>query len=280
MQLIQSWKMSLRLFKPSNLKLFLLVTAKSICQVYRAMICYFWPLIIMALTIHKYKLSYSASLPKWLIFFDAATEILLIFFVFVAVRSSVSRKTVLYYMRHLPYLIPFGLWASFMYGLNYVLTYHKLLTTIQVFSVLFAIVTGGLGLLALGYLLTIRNASKLIGHLPYAIVADFSRLWFIPFGSFFTLFMLDSDGRPMTIVKSLRRAMIMIYYNYPAVILLYLCSAIIYGVFLFLILLTPADSWAPWGLFLAPIPISLFANFYIKYLHAQFSFYYGEKKKA
>ncbi len=46
MQLLQSWQDSLKLFYPKNLKLFALVTLKSIIDVYKLLLRYWWWLLI------------------------------------------------------------------------------------------------------------------------------------------------------------------------------------------------------------------------------------------
>lgn len=278
MQLFQCWKESLTLFKPANLKLFFLITVKSIWEVYKTLFRYFWPLIFAILILHIYKRQY--QMPKWLSLLDVTLHLLFVFFVFVAARSSVPKKTISYFIRHLPFFIPFAVWIVALYSFEYLIMYEKLVWYVQLVSVLFAIMTGALGWLVIRSLLTVRNVARLAGHMHYSIFAELLQSWFVPLGTFFTLFMLDSDGRPLTLLRSLHRAMTMVYYNYPAIILLYIGSAFVYGLILFLLLLTPAWEWAPWSLFFSPIPISIFTNFYIKFVHSQFSLYFGQKKTA
>lgn len=62
-QVYSSWRESLSLFKPKNFKLFALITLKTIGQVFRLLLTYFWwfPALILGLIIFL-ELHYSPSM--------------------------------------------------------------------------------------------------------------------------------------------------------------------------------------------------------------------------
>jgi len=275
MHIIQAWKDSLRLFKVPQFKLFFLITVKSILQVYKIIGLYFWPFILGIIIHHNYCDFYPLWLKQYTFLIDVVLYSFFVFLIFLSIRSSVPKKTVLYYMRHLLYFFPFILWTGAIYWFDVLVMSRKIGKVFRIIAYALSLIAGDWGIAHFDVLST-GPSNTTFGYIP---IGEFGQFWFVPLGVFFTFFMLDSNGKPLTILRSLWRALIMVLYNYPAVLLLYLFSIIVYGVILFAVMATPVALWAPWGLFLSPIPISVFANFYIKYVHDQFSIYFGEKKR-
>jgi len=288
MQLMQAWQDSLKILLPKNLKLFSLVTLKAIVECYKVLLRYWWWLIVLfgAIIIFKEWLWYGVinrslfvltyfskkflgvHIISWL---DMALNILSQLFIFIvclATRPSVTKKDVNYFKSYLPYfcyvlilLLPMGLTFFFRHWLL-----SKLFNSLVVFDVYWFIT-----------LFWLTAAS--------------------PVYIFFLLFFLDSNKRPKQFFLSFYRSFKMVIYNYPLCWLLvmgFYCIGYIiyYGMGLQMPSMAMQQSqavvWsreveiilksAIWFLkvVLAPIPICIFANIYIKKLHEQFDLYFTQ----
>ena len=291
MQLIQSWKNSIKFFYPKNVKLFALVTLKSIVECYKVLLRYWWwfmllfgaviifkawswyvitnPVASVAST-HVIRKFLGVHLLAWL---DIVIHILSQFFIFIvciATRPSVAKKDFNYFVSYLPYfcyvfllLLPMGL----------PIFYH--------------------------HWLVLKLSNLLVIFFEYWFVHLFWLTATSPVYIFFLMFFLDSDKRPKQFVLSFYRSFKMIIYNYPLCWLFvmgFYCIGYIvhYGIGLQMpsiaLQQVQAESWSLstkiifestiWFLkvFLSPIPICIFANIYIKKLHEQFDVYFTQSK--
>jgi len=84
MNLLQSWSNSLVLFKPAHLKLFLLVTLKSIIETYRLLFTRFWPLLLGWLII-KSVIPFNEVL-------QALVDFPMLFLLYLLIRPSMLKK--------------------------------------------------------------------------------------------------------------------------------------------------------------------------------------------
>ena len=111
--LLKSWKESLSLFIPKNAKLFILVTIKTILQSYKLILKQLWWLFLISWGLDvlsaRYcfiSLCYLAPLISWLV---------TIFCVYLAIRPSMPRKTLAYYLGHARYFLPFFVITLFIF---------------------------------------------------------------------------------------------------------------------------------------------------------------------
>lgn len=104
---------------------------------------------------------------------------------------------------------------------------------------------------------------------------------FSPFLILMLLFILDSQRTPWAFLKAIGRAVLMLAYNYPFFLGVYLLFRLILSAgYLISVLLSPyiAVGLLGWLFFLVvlyPYFICLITNFYVKRLHEQFSCYYA-----
>ena len=266
MNLLEVWSNTLSFYKPQNLKLFLLVTLKSIIETYKIMLGTFWPIIVgfFALAIIS-----GAWLIQWIPVFNAQAvpeswspsllllSLLLIvsglgiayivFLIYLIVRPSVYLKDYGYIKRYTRYI--FWFWAALIFC---------------------SIILNNAGIFQ-----TILRA--LFGILSY----------------YFAFFYLDTQGGFWSIFSSLKRSIKMVLYTLPIVLSLALFSFLYaYGVE-FLLGSSSADVSKMFlekyymmalylvvsVLILTPIEACFMNNLYIKYLHENFELYFEPQGK-
>lgn len=269
MQLLQSWKESLLIFKPSYFKLFFLVTVKSTWETYKLLFRYFWWLLLSIVLLDFIKrmveISYVTSKATEVLLFYYLLNILfficeLIFFyvTILITRSSVEQKKWLYFGRYL-----FSWYSLF-------------------FSLLFL------------FYFILHRVDFLIRGWKGSLVLDFLGSNIFVFLIFFTLFFLDSAPPSLkTVAVSIGRAIKMIIYNYPFFFVIYVFALLI-GFFLLILLIffltviiilkgrlivMPFLNVIVDVIFklLFPLYICIFTNFYIKQVHEHFDLYFGKR---
>lgn len=121
--------------------------------------------------------------------------------------------------------------------------------------------------------------------LVLGIVLGNTYVFFIPlmfiFYMFFLLFAFDSGGTVKGLVRALRNAVAMLYYNAPLSIVLYAAVSLLTLALHSLVFF----AWSLWGgltitiilyLIFVPIEVALITNVYIKRLHDQPQFYFDQ----
>jgi len=245
MRLVQAWKNAITLFYPSNFKLFILITIRSIVEAYKILLHYWWWLLVLIS---------GATLFKWgntgfFFFLSIVLNYVFIFAFSLATRPSLKKKNVTYFSSYLSLFLPTI--AGFL--------------SIKLFEVLLVKITG----IDMNQWQSVR---LLVKSFSYATQV------------FFIFFFLDSDHTIGQLLQSLLRSVKMTIYNYPiclffGLIILGLETAFIFfaGIFLF--------AWEEVAILLriidlvnkvvfVPIQLSVFANIYIKKLHEQFDYYF------
>jgi len=249
MQLFQSWKESLLIFKPQNLRLFLLITLKSIVETYKVWLKYWGWLIIVKLFI-SLLFQHGGLIWEYADYISDYIELTLIFGLFLAVRSSLEKK-------------------DFHYFFGYQTSMHFI--TFSLAGVIFIFV----------WLLSWSILTYIFLGVPPRLV---NVNWWLMYGilymylfTFYSLFLLDSDCSFNNLLMSLTRALKMIFYNIPFMII----SSIILGLFLWMLqsfLLLGSLLYPILLLLLVPIPLCFLTNFYIKRIHDQFDLYFPKEK--
>ncbi len=239
MNLIQSWKESLRLFERQNLKSFLMVTGKTFIDVYgvinRPLTSWgnwisLGVIVCLVVLTNFIKMLHLIGLP--IIILNVMFHFL--FFIFcLAMRPSTDIKDMDYFR-------------------SYLQRYWILLV----------------GMIGLGIVRVLT------------ISVPFVFIWYV----FFVLFAFDSNGSGNDVVKALKNGFMMLLYNFPVCVLLWITFLIINFIldgFIFFALgyfggLTMA---AILYIFFVPIEVALITNLYIKFVHGQSSLYFPQPKQ-
>ena len=297
MNILQSWSHCLAIFKPANLKLFLLVTIKAIIETYKILFTRFWHLVlayIVYVLLINIRSNFSPYADLFLpedtvkflirIFLLPLVSFAIIFFMYLIARPSVAQKSYEYigkYIKHFCYFIIFRFIMRYSYNIiiNILLDYYPDL-----------------------FFTTHSDYGGVSSNKIMDITQDFLGLAFlIPLG-FFILFLLDSRGTFSATLSSLVRAIKMTLYTFPFGLI---AAMVLYGInqlmILFYIYIVP-----PLFSFLAipqaikisedfslsltsfsisfiftlgmVVPICFLTNFYIKNIHENFDLYYKRKK--
>ncbi len=302
MHLLNAWKESLSILKPANLKLFLLVTLKSVIDVYKLIFKKFWvmllAIIFASVTIPVIIRMYTSPFMGFTDYFGwvvggmagpeitsfvlllVLLEIFILFsicliecFMYLLTRPSVHLKNYRYlfgYAKHCMYIFFYKL---FFKTIAIILSISLTFLALELVDWVFLNKT----------ILSLIDASRVAG----------ATLW-----AFFILFMLDSDGTISSSIKSLWRACKMWMLNFPICIIL--SCIVVYGnqSILFVVQkiimilgsrlfgLEHININSPYALYffyflgtliaciIAPIFICLITNFYFKRLHEQCNEYY------
>jgi hypothetical protein len=237
MTLVQSWKDSVQLLKPKNLKLFAMVTLKSIIEAYKIYLKYFWWMILLVVL--------CAIAPYFIQLQDYAF-------------SNIQYKHIFFYTSCWLYELLF-LAACFstrpsilQKDSNYFVLQFKKIILFWIFMPLFS-----------------WSSATYYGYI------------------FTVLFFADSEGGPKNFLLSLWKALKMIFFNLPLILIvgvaIYVSGLIgiqclaqllaLYNIpvypylFLFVNLL---------GALLLPMSICTYTNIYIKRLHDQFDLYFKQ----
>lgn len=251
MILFRSWKESLLLFVPKNMKLFLLVTLKSALETYSFLIYYFWWLLLLTI-VFDLGCYYPECMVSGTMLHIASllANILLLFTLFTLARPSIAVKNRAYW-------------------------YEQLRKSYIGFTCLYIILFGMRQLLGI---LLIYICIALCGLPLYDMLSGFFMFVYgtapmvvIPVFTFAELFFLDSTGSCKGFFLSIWRGFVMFIYNAPfcmiSVIFLYLVWEVmfmlfgIYRIYLFFPFI--------------PFMLSYFKNMYVKRLHDQFNLYFS-----
>ena len=253
MTLFQSWKESLVIFLPASLKLFLLVTLKSLLEAYKTFFMYFWPLAGVYLFVDT--IIGPFGMPLWLgfgcsVFVSTFMQKLGFLHIplYLSIRTSVLQKNYRYFVGYGRYILYGIVWLIFF--------------------------TVSKGILA--------------GYIGEGYTYQFYRIFMSATSMFFILFLLDSDGTISSVLKSVGRAVSMTVYNLPFVLIAWAALKVGFLAFCFTLRLLPIGLLKQRMLFysvskkiayllLLPIPACIMTNFYIKRLHEQFGVYYEVK---
>ena len=260
MYVLHAWKSSLQLFKPSNFKLFLLVTLKSLKSTYQKYLKYGWPFLLFIVlsmgVVYKFQEVYYTIIEAiqqglrttadvaWI--FGMCGYMLLLalavnfctFLVSIFARPSVDQKNYAY-MRS--YIKKYFVW--------YVL---QSLLYIFMFQFFYQLCIYWVAKVGLDYFYLVRMV--LLGR--YMYVANV----------FSVLFLLDLGGGFKSFIKSIWFGIKMTFYNLPfvliVVVVLYMSTRFVNTSFI----IEP---------FIYPLWFCFIANYYTKKVHDQARLYQG-----
>lgn len=278
MNVLTAWRDSFTLFKPKNLKLFMLVTLKATLETGKTWLKYFWwiPVLQYGLKIFGFidmQAQSTDSLGMFIFNLLAVTTILL------AARPSGALKNCAYY-------------RSYIWRIIYIAPVHTMM--LYVMSFLIKTMLGNPA-----------DAQFGLNSILLFVLCFFISLFLTYFEMNYSLFVLDSDGSVKHALKSLGWAARMSLYNYPGYLLLasllfiiMIVGGIILGLFMlsFMKIYMTLYSVEPAGLALRMQPLSpvflaifapfavlgqlfwysLIANLYVKKLHDQSMLYFGK----
>jgi hypothetical protein len=224
MTLVQAWIDSVSLLKPKNLKLFGLVTIKSIIEAYKVVAVY-WSWLIGLLAVCWCVDFFAVGGPFVGLYAEVASRWLfqlLLFGVCLSTRPSMMQKKCDYFRSHMGYVCYMALF-------------------------LFVI--------------------------PMLMWPNGLAPWYI----FFLLFFIDSVQNVQNFLWSAWRALKMVVYNYPLLLVIglffYTPLFIFYS---YVELASTAQNVL--GAFLMPISVCTYTNVYIKKLHDQFDLYFRQPR--
>lgn len=266
--LLSSWKESLSLFSPKNAKLFILVTIKTILQSYKLILKHLWWLLLLSTALDIVYARYF-DIQSYFVLLPLFSWFLTIFFMYLIIRPSMKQKGFGYYKDYIKYFIYFILLTIITSLLFYLLPLPIRFLITQFFwphQFIFAYIYGLL-------------ITSILLLLPHNLVP----LYVSPLLTFMILFMLDSDGKIMSFLRSIIRGIKMAFYNYPFCLILFALFTLVS----FLVQLSIYWLFGPESMFhsplfstlILPIPLSIWTNFYTKRLHDQFGLYYPETIK-
>jgi len=101
MQLLQAWQDSLTFFYLQNLKLFILITIRSIIEAYKIIITYWWWLLLLISGLFVW--GHSAM---FFLFISRACYYLFVFIFSLATRPSVAQKNCVYFFSYFLFILP------------------------------------------------------------------------------------------------------------------------------------------------------------------------------
>jgi hypothetical protein len=261
MQIRASWKQALKLCTPATIKLFTLITLKSMLDVIRVLMVP-WFLIPFGLSLVALGWFGTASITSTYIgqFLTLFSSIIFI----LAARPSIGLKDAAYFKTN----VARGLWMFFVYTILLVLSLSPffLITAIQVYGQLSKTITA------------ILMFSMLLFLLPCFLLMFFG-------SNFALLFYLD---RRQDVWRAFKRACLMIWYNLPALVLyMFLYGVVTILVSAFLTILLSGISYGIYSSISVVIQlvlrmtinllcICLATNLYIKLVHDQYELYFPE----
>jgi hypothetical protein len=248
MQLLHAWRDSLSLLAPSNLKLFLMVSLKSVIEAYKVFFKNWWwwvfglfgaLLIIIGLAF--FELTGYSKVARSIFFVLIAIFNLFSWGIFVlAARPSVAIKNYTYFKHYFwPLLLVVVMWAILLVSSTSLTVF--LATNNYILQIILFVLSGHISLLTF--------------------------LW--------TFFWFDSDKRPRSAWISFTRALEMFVYNYPLFIIFFITYFI--GIILLVLLsylIWPVDFISHF--FINSVAICLLMNLYIKKLHEQPDLYFNQ----
>jgi hypothetical protein len=240
MTLIQAWIDSVQLLRPKNLKLFVLVTIKSIIEAYKLLFKYFWWIVPAFIAVALlFSLIGPIALPNY----------------YGPIEAIIDRNRYWFY--------------AHMQEISYVL--YSLL-----FLAVCFITRPSIDKKDCKYLRTQYKRIILYSLILMALGISSLSAWHV----FVVLFFLDSRGGPKNFFLSMWYALKMIIFNYPLLavigILLHLPFWLINVVYLYqynYLFVLPIVISNMLAILFLPIGICTYANIYIKKLHDQFDLY-------
>jgi len=268
MQLFQSWKDSLKFFKPQNFKLFGLLALNTMVKTLGVWLRLFWPLFVFSfLADYAYHWTRYLAWPLHLvvIFVSMVSKFLLFVTLFLSLRPSVKKKTYDYFCDYRAHVAVCALFIFAIFAKN----------------ILFELLT---------YYSTLSGEIFILEHFVSPLVV-------IPATIFF-LFYFDSRGSLKDFLWSVIRWFKMVWYGLPFFFVLvwglwityflmgyffffmaYLFMRFLPGtVFIFFVIQLSQffqTLFSQFFMILAVIPASFAANFYTKRLHDQYKEYFN-----
>lgn len=261
MYLIQSWKDSLSLLIPRNLKLFLMVTVKGIKDVYVGALKYFWWFILL----YGVGEIFFGNMPLIVSLFDS----IWLFILALLVRASVAKKDRSYFVQYSKYF-PIALGGMW------------LILLIFLFLMIF------IGFIV--YLIKVGNIQdvaevfhSLQDNILYILITKISGIFIQAWILLSIFFLLDMPLNFKNWVKSIRFGYRMLIHNMPIFVILIGALSILFGfldwVAIYILAFVPIDSTSILNVLSfmqEPITVALVSNLYIKRLHEQPQLYFKE----
>ncbi|MFI5333206.1 MAG: hypothetical protein ACHQVS_03845 [Candidatus Babeliales bacterium] len=304
MQLLSAWKESILLFKPSNFKLFLLVTLKSFIDTLKVWFRYWWWLIGVVL-VAPYLicglLDYTFPLTgQWLVGYET------IFFMrqgfwAIFVGTSFSRDALLI-SPETAFMIRMvvGVSVTCLLSLLYTSLYLSVRPSVAIKNWGYFKNYGKHALYIFAWFLLLPQTfiitDYVFGLASWPLVIILAGISFVIISSISLLyitFLLDSDASLKQVALSVLRAIKMTVYNLPFFILTLLMFFILYLIVLAPgILLNPIEilggslvTFQRWfyilyiakDIFIILLLACFFVNYYIKKIHDNYSLYFGSK---
>ena len=250
-----SWLESFDLLKSDSMTLLLLVSFKTLATVYRSLVrAWFLPLTLLAGLV--------LNIPRLLCAFYTTLLVR-------ASRPSIDYKNASYWQRTVV-----ADWIIF-FAVLLIAYLPQLWSERDITLPLMKVVLYCYDVLMRLFFLARYEwlpGTEMLGVLP---------LFLSPFIIVWLLFLLDAQLGFWSSIKSCGRAVLMIAYNYPFFLIMYIAARLIiscgYLLLLPLILAIPQFAAVSWIIllgFIIPYWICFITNFYIKRLHEQFSLYY------
>lgn len=266
----RSWRDSLSLFMPQNAKLFSLVTLKSILNSYRIIFKDLWWLLLLAwATGYGIKNGWIGLIRGQLL--QLFVWLIIIFIIYLIIRPSLPRKNWGYYGSKWPlffYFVPLSLLAL---ALPFI--FLRLATEVGLWAITIQ---------PLFYYLYLLIVWLPVG-LAFIAAPEVLPIYSSPLLSFIFLFLFDSRGTPLDLLKSIWRALKMVMYNWPFCAIVY--TVLLFGAYylqigIYKLLGTHTFlSSTLVGTLALVIPLCLWTMFYTKRLHDQFNLYFPESVK-
>ncbi len=261
MYLIQSWKDSLSLLAPKNLKLFLMVTAKTIKETYVGAVKYFWWFILL----YAVADFFFANIPLIVSLFNW----IWIFILALIARASVAKKNRSYFVGYAKYFPAAlgGMWlilCIFAFGMFFIGVMVYLINSgnVQNITEIAQLIQNNTGYYFLGTTLSI-----------------FIQAWIL----LSIFFLLDMPLNLKNWVKSIRFGYRMLIHNLPIFLILIGVVFLLYGFIDWGMSNILASVSVEESIFLhifsfvgQPIIVALVSNLYIKRLHEQPQLYFKE----
>jgi hypothetical protein len=246
MQFLQAWAESLTLFKPVNLKPLLLITLKSIVETYKVLFTKFWPVILVSLALDISAFYVLTKLPMPAFQVTSGWIVFLWVTIFVGAMIALMALCMTIFLTARPSVALKDWRYLFGYWRHFIYFF---------FAWFIAMVCKNIFLILFVY-------------------------WI-----FFAVFLLDSDGRLKSFVLSFWRALKIMGYNLPFVLisclvfkLLFLPITMFLGVHISTMPLSEfIMKFCVVNLIQLPLLICFYMNFYIKAIREQFNLYFMVK---
>jgi len=273
------------------MKLFLLVTLKTIIETYKTLFITFWPLCVVFIVVD--------------IFFNVPTNNIDPLFSIIAYLTAMLRQICIYLMALATYAVVRPSVGQKNY--DYLLSYRKHLLNYTLFVLMSFLILGLLALIILQLFQGHIAPTFLLDSFNNMLLGDFSVKSIVVGGvamifggilaiiaPFHLFFFLNSDGTFLAVCKSFLRAIKMAVYTLPCIIII---GAIMSSIYLVVIhaesLVNTLDTITIVGSYrimlkasllniiktfvYTPIFLCFWNNFYIKNIHDNFHLYFEKK---